>query len=102
MDDKFKGTHTSLVTPAYLGDDYLIMIKVVMMIVLTQAPSLPFTSNTPRSSTLHLPYILGGFSAKDKGNVFCIHRIRAPYTAIMFDALSFPVISSHSLSSHVL
>jgi FkbM family methyltransferase len=35
---------------------------------------------------------MGSFRAKDKGNVFCTSRVRAPVMAAMFDALSFPML----------
>eukprot|EP01038_Epipyxis_sp_PR26KG_P004489 gene4489-6345_t len=33
---------------------------------------------------------MGSFSQKDKGNIFCVHRTRAPLAAMSFDILSFP------------
>jgi FkbM family methyltransferase len=33
---------------------------------------------------------MGGFRAKDKGNVFCINRYKAPLAALAYEALSFP------------
>ena len=35
---------------------------------------------------------MGGFYAKDKGNVFCASRIRAPLVTLAMDALSFPMM----------
>lgn len=35
---------------------------------------------------------MGPFRAKDKGNIFCTSRVRAPVMAVMFDALSFPML----------
>jgi len=35
---------------------------------------------------------MGGFAAKDKGNVFCAHRERAPTMTLAFDAMSFPML----------
>jgi hypothetical protein len=35
---------------------------------------------------------MGGFRAKDKGNIFCTNRRRAPLMALVFDALSFPML----------
>ncbi len=35
---------------------------------------------------------MGGFRAKDKGNIFCASRIRAPAVALAFDLLSFPFL----------
>ena len=35
---------------------------------------------------------MGKFSAKDKGNLFCASRVRAPMMAMAFDALSFPML----------
>ncbi len=35
---------------------------------------------------------MGSFRAKDKGNVFCTSRRRAPLMAAIFDALSFPML----------
>jgi FkbM family methyltransferase len=34
----------------------------------------------------------GSFRKKDKGNIFCVHRKRAPLTALAFDILSFPAM----------
>ncbi len=39
------------------------------------------------------PKYMGGFRAKDKGNVFCTNRRRAPMLALLFDALCFPVMA---------
>lgn len=39
------------------------------------------------------PKFMGGFRVKDKGNVFCANRIRAPLLALLFDALSFPLMA---------
>lgn len=33
---------------------------------------------------------MGGFLAKDKGNIFCASRIRAPLIALAYDILTFP------------
>lgn len=35
----------------------------------------------------------GSFDKKDKGNIFCVSRLRAPLMAMAFDALSFPLLS---------
>ena len=35
---------------------------------------------------------MGGFNAKDKGNVFCVSRHRAPMAALAYDVLSFPML----------
>lgn len=35
---------------------------------------------------------MGGFSAKDKGNIFCVHRERAGLSALAYDVLSFPMM----------
>ena len=35
---------------------------------------------------------MGGFQAKDKGNIFCANRKRAPFIALLFDALTFPMM----------
>lgn len=35
---------------------------------------------------------MGGFAAKDKGNIFCINRRRAPLAAFAYDALIFPAM----------
>jgi hypothetical protein len=35
---------------------------------------------------------MGPFARKDKGNVFCTSRHRAPVLAAVFDALSFPML----------
>jgi FkbM family methyltransferase len=32
---------------------------------------------------------MGGFAAKDKGNIFCISRVRAPLAAFAYDLLTF-------------
>jgi FkbM family methyltransferase len=46
----------------------------------------------------------GSFRKKDKGNIFCVHRKRAPIMALAFDILSFPALIDfhflHSNSSH--
>jgi hypothetical protein len=34
----------------------------------------------------------GTFRNKDKGNIFCVSRYRAPLMALAFDALSFPLL----------
>jgi hypothetical protein len=34
----------------------------------------------------------GSFRKKDKGNIFCVHRTRAPMMALAFDILSFPAL----------
>ena len=33
---------------------------------------------------------MGGYNAKDKGNIFCANRKRSPFIALLFDALTFP------------
>lgn len=38
---------------------------------------------------------MGGFAAKDKGNIFCINRRRAPLAAFAYDALIFPAMIDH-------
>lgn len=35
---------------------------------------------------------MGGFPAKDKGNIFCVSRTRAPLAAFAFEVLTFPAI----------
>jgi FkbM family methyltransferase len=40
---------------------------------------------------------MGGFRAKDKGNIFCVHRSRAALTALSFDILTFPVMAEFLL-----
>ena len=35
---------------------------------------------------------MGAFRAKDKGNVFCTSRKKAPLMAAIFDSLSFPLL----------
>lgn len=35
---------------------------------------------------------MGGFRAKDKGNIFCVNRHRAPMAAFAYDILSFPIL----------
>eukprot|EP00597_Dinobryon_sp_UTEXLB2267_P009179 CAMPEP_0170085326 /NCGR_PEP_ID=MMETSP0019_2-20121128/20242_1 /TAXON_ID=98059 /ORGANISM="Dinobryon sp., Strain UTEXLB2267" /LENGTH=432 /DNA_ID=CAMNT_0010301741 /DNA_START=285 /DNA_END=1583 /DNA_ORIENTATION=+ len=46
---------------------------------------------------------MGGFSAKDKGNIFCVHRERAGLTALAFDVLAFPMmIEAHNAAGNAL
>lgn len=40
---------------------------------------------------------MGGFRAKDKGNIFCVHRQRAELAALAYDVLSFPAIAEFVL-----
>jgi FkbM family methyltransferase len=35
---------------------------------------------------------MGGFRAKDKGNIFCVSRKRAPMATLAYDILSFPMM----------
>lgn len=35
---------------------------------------------------------MGGFRAKDKGNIFCVSRRHVPLVALAYDALSFPAM----------
>jgi FkbM family methyltransferase len=43
---------------------------------------------------------LGSFRKKDKGNIFCVNRIRAPLVALAYDILSFPaLIDFHFLNT---
>jgi hypothetical protein len=41
---------------------------------------------------------MGGFGAKDKGNIFCVHRKRAELTALAYDILSFPMMIDELMS----
>jgi FkbM family methyltransferase len=43
---------------------------------------------------------MGGFKAKDKGNVFCVNRKRAPMAALAFEILSFPTIIEYTLKEY--
>jgi len=48
-----------------------------------------------------LDKFMGGFRAKDKGNIFCVNRIKAPMVALAYDILSFPLlIESFNVSSY--
>lgn len=40
----------------------------------------------------------GGFRAKDKGNIFCVNRKRAPLAAFAYELLSFPTSIEYVLS----
>ncbi len=42
---------------------------------------------------------MGGFAAKDKGNIFCVSRKRAPMVALAYDVLSFPMMMDEYLDS---
>jgi hypothetical protein len=42
---------------------------------------------------------MGGFSAKDKGNIFCVSREKAPMVALAYDILSFPMLIEEYLGS---
>lgn len=42
---------------------------------------------------------MGGFSAKDKGNIFCVHRERAGLAGFAYDVLSFPMMIEAHLNS---
>lgn len=42
---------------------------------------------------------MGGFNAKDKGNIFCINRHRAPMAALAFEVLSFPTLTDDVIQS---
>ncbi len=42
---------------------------------------------------------MGGFTAKDKGNVFCVNRQRAPMVTLAYDILSFPALIEEYLDS---
>jgi len=35
---------------------------------------------------------MGAYKSKDKGNIFCANRRRAPFMALIFDALTFPAM----------
>jgi hypothetical protein len=35
---------------------------------------------------------MGDFNSKDKGNIFCASRFRAPLVTLALDALSFPML----------
>lgn len=35
---------------------------------------------------------MGNFKAKDKGNIFCVNRRRAPMATLAYDILSFPMM----------
>mmetsp|Transcript_18983 Transcript_18983/g.17226 ORF Transcript_18983/g.17226 Transcript_18983/m.17226 type:complete len:92 (+) Transcript_18983:667-942(+) len=39
----------------------------------------------------------GGFSNKDKGNIFCVNRNRAPLLAIVYDLLTFPSMIAYDI-----
>jgi FkbM family methyltransferase len=41
----------------------------------------------------------GSFRRKDKGNIFCVHRIRAPLTALAFDIMTFPAMIDFMFSN---
>jgi FkbM family methyltransferase len=48
-----------------------------------------------------LDKFMGGFRAKDKGNIFCVNRVKAPMVALAYDILSFPLlIESFNISSY--
>jgi hypothetical protein len=48
-----------------------------------------------------LDKFMGGFRAKDKGNIFCVSRVKAPMVALAYDILSFPLlIESFNISSY--
>eukprot|EP00598_Pedospumella_elongata_P006999 CAMPEP_0184968798 /NCGR_PEP_ID=MMETSP1098-20130426/1737_1 /TAXON_ID=89044 /ORGANISM="Spumella elongata, Strain CCAP 955/1" /LENGTH=558 /DNA_ID=CAMNT_0027490463 /DNA_START=191 /DNA_END=1867 /DNA_ORIENTATION=+ len=43
---------------------------------------------------------MGNFKAKDKGNIFCVSRRRAPMASLAYDILSFPMmIAEHSIAT---
>jgi hypothetical protein len=42
---------------------------------------------------------MGPFSSKDKGNIFCVNRQRAPMAALAYDILSFPALIETYLDS---
>lgn len=42
---------------------------------------------------------MGGFRAKDKGNIFCVSRKRAPMATLAYDILSFPMMIEDYLHS---
>ena len=47
-----------------------------------------------------LDKFMGSFRAKDKGNIFCVSRVKAPMVALAYDILSFPLlIESYNISS---
>jgi hypothetical protein len=35
---------------------------------------------------------MGGYQSKDKGNIFCANRRRAPFMTLLFDAMTFPLM----------
>jgi hypothetical protein len=41
---------------------------------------------------------MGNYMAKDKGNIFCVSRVRAPMASLAFDLLSFPMLIDDFLS----
>lgn len=45
---------------------------------------------------------LGGFKAKDKGNIFCVSRRKAPMAALAFEILSFPLMIDFQLKNDAL
>lgn len=42
---------------------------------------------------------MGPFQSKDKGNIFCVSRRRAPIVALAYDILSFPMLIETYLES---
>lgn len=45
---------------------------------------------------------MGGFRAKDKGNIFCVSRKRAPMATLAYDILSFPQMIDDYLHSDAI
>jgi hypothetical protein len=43
---------------------------------------------------------MGPFRAKDKGNIFCVSRKRAPMATLAYDILSFPAMIETYLEAH--
>jgi hypothetical protein len=43
---------------------------------------------------------MGNDKASDKGNVFCVNRKRAPMAALLYDALSFPLMNQMHKLTH--